>query len=248
MIILYGCGAGFGLPDASPYVMKTEMQLRMAGLLYEKRFAEPDESPKGQVPFIEDNGVWIADSTFIRLYLEKTYGFDLDEALDARGRADAWAVERLLENHLGWAIGYFRWLAPDNFQRGPAHFFDHVPEPLREQVRREALKEVRSAMRANGIGRHSEPEIVELAMRSLTAVSVILGDKAFLMGDRPCGADATLLAMLTALYSPTFPCELRTRAERLGNLVAYADRLMARFFPESPWGMEEMEPSDLVAA
>ena len=37
MIILYGAGEGFGLPEISPYVTKTEVQLRMAGLPYEKR-------------------------------------------------------------------------------------------------------------------------------------------------------------------------------------------------------------------
>jgi glutathione S-transferase len=247
MITLYGAGPFFGLPDGSTYVMKTEMQLRMAGLPYRKLPAEPDQSPKGQIPFIEDGGVWIADSTFIRLYLENTYGIDFDEGLDARGRAEAWTVERMMENHLYWAIGYFRWLVPENFERGPAHFFDAAPAEIRAQVRRDALRDIRAAMKANGIGRHSEPEIVELAMRSLTAISTILGDKAFLMGERPCGADATLLGMLTALYAPMFPCELRARAERLGNLVAYADRLMARFFPEFDWGAEAQAKSPVAA-
>lgn len=238
MIILYGAGTAFGLPDASPYVMKTEAQLRMAGIAYDKRRAQPDESPKGQIPFIDDRGTWIADSTFIRMFVEKTYGIDFDEGLDRRGRAEAWAAERMLENHLSWAIGYFRWLVPENFARGPAHFFDHAPVEVAASLRKAALQDVRAAMRANGIGRHSEPEIVELAMRSLSALSALLGDRPFLMGVRPCGADATALAMLAGLYTPAFDSELRARAERLGNLVAYADRLMAQVFPDCAWAVE----------
>ena len=42
MIILSGGGAKFGLPELSPYVTKTEVQLRMAGLAYEKRQANPN--------------------------------------------------------------------------------------------------------------------------------------------------------------------------------------------------------------
>ena len=32
MITLFGFGAGFGLPEISPYVTKTEVQLKMAGI------------------------------------------------------------------------------------------------------------------------------------------------------------------------------------------------------------------------
>ena len=72
MIILYGAGEGFGLPEISPYVTKTEVQLRMAGLPYEKRVGRREDSPKGQVPYIDAGGARIADSTFIRGFLERT--------------------------------------------------------------------------------------------------------------------------------------------------------------------------------
>jgi hypothetical protein len=50
MITLYGFGAGFGLPEISPFVSKTEVQLKMAGLAYRKEKARPPASPKGQLP------------------------------------------------------------------------------------------------------------------------------------------------------------------------------------------------------
>ena len=52
MIVLYGFGAGFGLPEISPFVTKTEVQLKMAGLSYRKEKAMPPSSPKGQLPYI----------------------------------------------------------------------------------------------------------------------------------------------------------------------------------------------------
>jgi hypothetical protein len=39
-------GSGFGLPELSPYVTKTEVQLKMAGVAYRKEQAAPDASPQ----------------------------------------------------------------------------------------------------------------------------------------------------------------------------------------------------------
>ena len=64
--------------------MKTEVQLKMAGLAYEKRQGRREESPKGQVPFIDANGARIADSTFIRAYLERAFCVDFDEGLGVK--------------------------------------------------------------------------------------------------------------------------------------------------------------------
>jgi glutathione S-transferase len=93
MITLYGFGSGFGLPEKSPFVTKTEVHLKMAGLAYRKEKAMPPASPKGQLPYIADDGETIADSTFIRAHIEGKYGFDFDAPLSLQARAPAWAFE-----------------------------------------------------------------------------------------------------------------------------------------------------------
>src|SRR5947208_14308217 len=97
MITLYGFGAGFGLPEISPFVTKTEIQLKMAGLAYRKEKAKPPSSPKGQLPYIVDEAATIADSTFIRAHLEAKSGFAFDAPLRLEARAQAWAFERTTE-------------------------------------------------------------------------------------------------------------------------------------------------------
>ncbi len=228
MITLYGAGPGFGLPEISPYVTKTEVQLRMAGLPYRKERGAPGESPKGQVPYVDQDGVRVADSTFIRAYIEERHGIDLDEGLTARQRAEAWALERMLENHFGWTVGWERWLVRANFEKGPSHFFDGLPAAVKADV----LIRVEAAMRSVGVGRHSPDEISWLAERSLIALSEILADKAYLYGEEPCGVDATAFAMLAGAMTPFFDSEIGRRAREFPNLVAYVERMMARFYPE----------------
>lgn len=245
MITLYGAGPMFGLPEASPYVTKTEVHLHMLGLPYRKEQARPDQSPKGQVPFIDDDGARIADSHFIREHLEKKHGKDLDAGLSARRRAEAWAIERMIENHFGPTTGWARWLIPENFAKGPAHFVDGAPEELRPKLREDMLERVRTTFRAVGVTRHSDEEIVGLGVRSLTALSTILADQHYLFGDSPAGADAIAFAMLAGLLTPFFDSPLRREAVRFTNLVEYTARMMRRFYPEHPW---EVAPSSRAAA
>src|SRR5258708_15263909 len=99
MITLYGFGTGFGLPEISPFVTKTEVQLKMAGLAYRKEKAKPPNSPKGQLPYIVDDAESIADSTFIRAHIAGKYAYDFDAPLSLQAPAQAWAFERVIARH-----------------------------------------------------------------------------------------------------------------------------------------------------
>src|ERR1700751_2094812 len=238
MITLYGFGAGFGLPEISPFVTKTEVQLKMAGLSYRKEKAKPPASPKGQLPYIDDEGQSIADSTFIRAHIEQKYGFDFDAGLSRPERAQAWAFERMIENHVYWGLVGARWVDPNNFARGPAHFFDGAPEERREKLREDAQFRVAENYLLSGLGRHAPDDDVDLALRSLLALSVQLGDRPYLMGDAPCGMDATAFGALAGILTPFFSSHLRRRAEEFENLTAYVERMMARYYPEFAWARE----------
>src|SRR5580700_6911723 len=100
MITLYTFGPGLGLPDPSPFVMKAEMLLKIAGLPYQIDSTGFSKAPKGKLPYIDDDGERVADSTFIRWHLEKKHKVDFDRGLDEAQRAVAWAFEKTAEEHL----------------------------------------------------------------------------------------------------------------------------------------------------
>jgi glutathione S-transferase len=106
---------------------------------------------------------------------------------------------------------------------------------MRAAVVEDVQGRVAESMRVAGLARHAPDEIVELGARSLSALSLILGDQPYLMGERPCSLDATTFAALAGLMTPFFDSPLRQRALQFKNLAAYVDRMMARYYPEHAW-------------
>ena len=232
MITLYTAGPKFGLPDPSPFVSKAEVLLKMSGVPYRTAPASFGKAPKGKIPYIEDGGKLLGDSTFIRFHLEDQYGTDFDKGLTAAEKGVAWAFEKMCEEQLYWAIVHARWTDRANFDKGPRVFFESVPAPLRPLVLAMVRRSVAKSMHGHGIGRHTKAEIERLAARDLEAISAFLAGKPWLMGEEPCAADASVWATVAGALCPVFETPVRTAAEGHANLVAYAKRGMARWFPE----------------
>ncbi len=232
MITLHTFGRFWGLPDPSPFVMKAEMLLKLSGLPYETTRGDMRKAPKGKLPFIRDGETVVADSTLIRLYLEKKYGIDFDRGLSTRERGVAWSVEKMLEDHMYWVLIYWRWLDEENFAKGPSAFFKRVPGIVRPLIERAVLKRIRRNLWGQGFGRHSDIEKVTMALRGIDALSQVLADNRYFMGAQSCGADATVFAFIAAGITPYFRSPVQEKLAATANLVAYHDRMMAEFYPD----------------
>mgnify|MGYP000607287891 CR=1 FL=1 len=162
MITLFGSGPNFGLPDASPFVTKVEILLRMSKLPFEKAMMSFSKAPKGKIPYIDDDGKLLGDSTFIRWHMENKYGIDFDRGLTAEQQAIAWAFEKMAEDNLYWVSVHARWMDDSNFERGPVTFFNAAPAIVRPFVVAMVRRRVRKSLRDQGMGRHSAEEIAAL--------------------------------------------------------------------------------------
>jgi glutathione S-transferase len=232
MITLYTFGPAFGLPDPSPFVTKAETLLKMAALPYRADTSGFGKAPKGKLPYIDDDGEHIGDSTFIRFHIEKKYGFDFDRGLNAEQRAVAWAFEKLAEDNFYWLLFHSRWMDDGNFEKGPRHFFRKVPAPVRPLVIAMIRRQVRKTLHAQGTGRHTLAEITALATRTIDSIADYLGAKPFFMGTEPAGVDATIFSFVAGALCPVFEAPLRTAAERHDNLKTYVGRMITRYYPE----------------
>jgi glutathione S-transferase len=232
MITLYSFGPYFGLPDASPFVLKAMTLLEIAGLDFVEDHAGYSRAPMGKLPYIDDDGAIVADSTFIRFHIERKYGFDFSAGLSSAQRAQAWAIEKMLEEHYYFVLVHARWIDDANFERGVSQFFGGVPAPLRWLVKTIVRRKIAGSLRAQGMGRHSAADIAELGRRDIEALAVLLGDKPYLFGDAPSGADATAFAFVAETLVSETEGPLRAAALAESNLVAYRDRLLTAYFPQ----------------
>jgi glutathionyl-hydroquinone reductase len=62
---------------------------------------------------------------------------------------------------------------------------------------------------AQGVGRHSQDEVIELMKKDLLAVSDFLGEKRYLLGDEPCEEDCSIFGLLVQVIycAPGCPYE-----------------------------------------
>ncbi len=234
MIKLYQFPPAFGLPNMSPFCMKVETYLRMAGLEYEcPRGAHLTKSPKGKMPYVEDTnagGKLVADSTFIIDYLKRTHGDALDAKLSARERALALVIQRTFEESLYWTAVYSRWIEDAGFAIVGEAAFARLKFPMRQLVPVFARRVMRKALHGQGMGRHSRDEIYAIGCRDISALAELLGEQAYFVGDEPTSIDATGYAFMANLLWVPIDSPLRAHAQKLPNLEAYCQRMKARYF------------------
>ncbi len=220
-----------GLPNPSPFCIKVEVLLKMAGLAYECEFVgNPGKGPKGKLPAIVDDGQAIGDSEIIRWHLERKYGVDFDKGLSPTERAVGHAFSRMAEERTYWVLVYSRWIEEANWLLFRDNLFAGMPGFLRALLGPQIRKRVRSMLRAQGLGLHSRDEIYAMAAADVGAISVQLGTKPFLLGTEPTSVDATVWPNIVGTLVPPLESPFKQAIQKHPNLVQYSERMRARFF------------------
>jgi glutathione S-transferase len=222
----------FGIPNLSPFCCKLETWLRIAGLPYDVvDTPDPRKGPKGKLPFIDDAGVRIADTSIIIDHLVKTRGIDPDARLDASQRVTALLVQRTLEEHYAFVVAYTHLIRDEGVRYTRARF-DAVPAIMRPLVVHTVQRKIKNLLWQQGILRHSDEDIVESGLRDWRAVLAVMGDGPFFFGDEPTGTDAIVFGALATSVLTPIESPIRDFLRSQPACVAYAERMRARFFPE----------------
>lgn len=234
-IRLFAFGTGWGVPfeTSAPFPLKLATWLRMADVPFEIVEAnDPSKGPKGKSPWIEWDGVRMGDSTLIIEHVAERLGIDLDGHLDARQRALATAIQRMLEEHYHQCFEHQLFFGPGGQERMDA-FAALLPIPLRWLVPTVMKRAFAKQLHARGMGRHSQEVIVAQGKQDLDALSELLGDQPYVLGDEPSSVDACVFGFLGVTVYVEGDNPLFGYAASLDNLMAYCERMRARYFPET---------------
>ena len=222
----------FAIPNVSPFCCKMETWLRIVGIPYEVvDTPDPRKGPKGKMPFIEEGSLRMGDTSLIIDHLKKTRGVDPDTHLDAGQRAIALAVQRTLEEHYVFVCLYTHFVRDEGWQH-MQHTFTGVPAFVRPLVVPMIRGQMRKILKFQGVGRHSDAEIMEAARRDWQAVTTLFGDGPFFFGAEPTTIDATLFGVLATTLRTPIPSPIRDFLQGQPKLVAHTEHMRQRFFPE----------------
>jgi glutathione S-transferase len=231
--------------NVSPFTLKLETWLKLAGLSYEVvPVRNPGRGPKGKMPFIEDqDGQVIGDSSLIIEHLERTRGLDLNRGLAPIERVEALALQRLIEDHFYFILVYSRWCDADGWHAVAPAFFDFLPVGLRQIVPLLVRRRVRASLHHQGLGRHSRDELYDMAWADLEAMSIMLDNRPFFFGERPTTIDAVAYGFLANVLLVPVETELKRIAAQFSNLQGWT-AAMERHYGNPPPEPEAATASD----
>merc|ERR1712154_163178 len=188
-------------------------------------------SSKGKTPWMSLNGEATADSQFCIDRLTSHFDLDLDSHLTSEQRGLARAVRALVEENLYWTMCY------ESFIRTPSSL-DVLLEDILSRWQICCFKRVlglviRLELWGQGVGRHGDTEIGDIARRDLHALADILGNKPFMLGDTLTEIDCTVFGMLAMVVWQMKGSRHEAFVhEDLPSLVRYCHRVKERLWPD----------------
>lgn len=230
----------------SSFGLKLETWLRMTDQPYKVQFSTREMGPKGKIPYATIDGFVMGDSELIIDHLTQQTGVSLDDTLDARDRAKSTVIRRLSEEHLYHIVVYSRWVDQHGWAEFEPMMFESAPAFIRGFIAKKIRKNVTSNLKAQGIARHTKDEIYTKGKTDLEALSALLGDRPYFLGEQPTEADASVYGLLANIYYSPFRGPLQEMLGDFENLQQFCQRIKSRYWANSiRGGGEESEFSSL---
>nr|XP_011456795.2 failed axon connections homolog [Crassostrea gigas] len=228
-IIHHQVGRGPYAPSQSPFAVKLETYLRMAKVPFmNEHDSETNRSSKGKFTWIEYNGQEVADSEFCIQFINKTFCIDLDKNFSGEEIAAGRAIQRMVDEHLYWTLALQRWVFDPKNGIDSGRKRLGVPWLVFLLVRNNIKKQTY----AQGVGRHTEKEVMQVMEEDLQTLSKLLGKKKYILGEHASQTDCSVFAILSQIHWQDFGGAAKKVYKKYPNLSAYTERMKEEFWPD----------------
>jgi hypothetical protein len=221
MITLYSYPELFGVADNNGYGLKVFAFMRLAGLPFtHEHIFDASKAPRGQLPYITDDGVAIGDSETIIAHLIRKYRLTIDAALDDRQRDTSHLVTRMLDD-LYWVMSYSRWKDERYWPAFRAALMREHPN-VTEAALSKAQEFNFQRYYFAGIGRYAPEEAYARGLADLRVLAdLIPANSGYVHGEKATSVDAGIYGFVANIYFYDIDTPLKQFVVSQPNLVRH---------------------------
>ncbi|MEA2945696.1 MAG: hypothetical protein QOI40_1026 [Alphaproteobacteria bacterium] len=220
MLTLYSYPELFGVADNNGYGLKVFAFLRLAGVPFtHEHIFDASAAPRGQLPYILDDGEAIGDSDTIIAHVVAKYRLTIDDGLTTSQRDTSLLIDRMLDD-LYWVMSYSRW----KDERFWPQFRDAL---LREHpsVTDVGLSKAREfnfqRYHFQGIGRFTPDAAYARGLADLRVLADLIPANGYVHGAKPTSIDAGIYGFIANIYFYQIETPLRQFVVAHDNIVRH---------------------------
>jgi len=226
MLTLYSYPGLFGVADNNGYGLKVYAFLKLAGVPFRhEHIFDASQAPRGQLPYIVDDGDTVGDSETIIAYVTDKYGLTIDAMLSDAQRATSLLITRTLDD-LYWVMSYSRWKDERYWEA-----FRDALKREHPQLTDEGLLKAKefNALRYHyqGIGRYDPDAAMGRGIADLAALAQVIPAHGYVHGDRPTGVDAAIYGFIANICFYDIDTPLKRFVTAHDNIVRHCRAIHA---------------------
>ena len=233
MITLYSYPELFGVADNNGYGLKVFAFMRLAGVPFvHEHIFDASAAPRGQLPYIVDDGETIGDSETIIAHLNRKYALAIDAGLDAAQRDRELLVTRLLDD-LYWVMSYSRWKDERYFPAFRDALLREHPQLTTEGLRKAQEYNFQRYYYA-GIGRYAPEAAYARGLADLGVLARLVPSNGYVNGPQPTSIDAGIYGFIANIWFFAIDTPLKEFVTAHANLVRHCQAIHAKVMQPAP--------------
>src|SRR5258705_762979 len=231
MLTLYSYPELFGVADNNGYGLKVFAFLQLAGVPFRhEHIFDASAAPRGQLPYIDDDGETVGDSETIIAHLIAKRRLTIDSALTASQRDTSHLITRMLDD-LYWVMSYSRW-KDERFWP----LFRDALMPEHPSLTEPGLPKAREfnfqRYHFQGIGRYAPDAAYARGLADLQVLANLIPANGYVHSEKPTSIDAGIYGFIANIYFYEIDTPLRQFVVAHGNTVRHCraihDAVMAK--------------------